>query len=267
MPIFKNFYKRKFNENDIKILQELEINGQSQDNNQQDTTTDYTADNNQHDANTNNDAGGGQETTDYTQSDTSTDTPAPAGNPGDPGATEEMPTTDYTADGGGDAGGGDVGGGETTDYTQDDGTGEEGDPNAAGDTGDMGDPGGGEKSDDEIKQLEDELFSSFTPEQLDIKNRELKKLYIDLYDTTEAIIGRINEIPKIEKYLSIVEFVSDKLADLRSTISDYLNGGTYKSLSYTENMINYNKFVAVLHGINKIIEEIKVEDDQKDKRL
>lgn len=266
MSIFgKNFYKRRYD--DISILQELEVNGQPQDTDNQ--STDYTATDNQQDqqqsSNTSANTDTGGETTDYTQTDTSTDAPAPAGNPGDPGATEEMPTTDYTADGTGDAGG-DMGGGEeTTDYTQDDGTGGEGDPNAAGDTGNMGDTDGGEKTDDEIKQLEDELFSSFSPEQIEIKNRELKTLYINLYDTTTDIITRINDIPKIEKYLPIVEFISDKLSELRSTISDYLNGGTFKSLSYTENMINYNKFVAVLHGINKIIEEIKVEDDKNGK--
>lgn len=239
-----------FNSNNKRVILEL-VTSDGQDQNTDQETNDYTAAS----AQDNTSGGDTAETTDYTQ--TSTDTPAdasaPAGNPGDPGTTDT----------GGDVGGGD----ETTDYTAEP-TGEEGGDMPADDgtgeaSGEEETSIGEEKTPDEIKQLEDELFASLTPEQLAIKNLELKNLYIDLYDVVEGLIVRINDLPKNAKFISVVEFISDNLSELKAILIDYINGGTYNALSYTENSINYNKFVAVLHGINKMIQEIKIDETEE----
>jgi hypothetical protein len=41
---------------------------------------------------------------------------------------------------------------------------------------------------------------------------------------------------------------------------DYMNN-VYQGKSYIENSINYNRFLAVLNGINKILEEVEKKQD------
>lgn len=261
----------------IRFLNELVVNNQEQpEDNKETSPTDYTAtndnqQNNQPAADTpqNDPPTETDDSTDYTQTDTGegdAPTETPAGNPGDPGATDDPPddTTDYTQT--------DTGDGGTDSGATDDGTGDpgatDGDPGTGDDTGatddtSSTDSGGDTQNPDEIKKLEDELFANFSPEQIGIKNKELKNLYIKLFDTTDNLIGKINDIPKIDKYLKVVEFISIKVSEARNMIIDYMNH-TYNTNSYTVNLINYNKFLAILHGVNKIIEEIKDKDEDKD---
>lgn len=108
---------------------------------------------------------------------------------------------------------------------------------------------------DENKKTEEEIFSSLTNDQLDIKHKELKNQYLKLYDITTEIVDKISYIPISEDITFIIDYVSTTLSNLRDMIVDYINDA-YKTKSYTENLINYNRFLATLSGINKILEEI-----------
>lgn len=108
---------------------------------------------------------------------------------------------------------------------------------------------------DEHKEHEEDLYENLTPEQLDIKHRELKDRYLDLFDTTTSVIDRINDISVVEENLEIIKYVSNTLSNLRDMLTDYINS-VYKTKSYVENLVNYNKFLAVLNGINDILEEM-----------
>lgn len=191
--------------------------------------------------------------------------PAPADAGGEPAPAEGGDT-------GGDAppaeGDTDMGGeGAPEDYTG--GGGEGGDPGAAEegegapaegggeDTGgDMGgDTGGG---DDEVEDLEKDVFGDLTDQQMDIKNKELKTNFINLYDAISDIEERINDISKDADMIKPLEFVSNKLADLAQQVSDYLSY-TYPTKSYTENTVMYRLFLNVLNQINDILSTIRPE--------
>ena len=173
---------------------------------------------------------------------------------GDPVADEQ-----YGDEGGGGAGGGDAGGeegtegGETEDYTDED----------AGD-----DAGGGEDyaddgiPDDEVKQLEDEIFSNYSAEQISIMNTNLKKDFNKLFMMLDDLVDHINDIPKITEHIRIIEFASNKLSELRDMVSDYLYR-TYNTKSYTENKIAYNRFLITVKQINAIISKIPSLKDSK----
>ena len=123
------------------------------------------------------------------------------------------------------------------------------------------DPGNKEEV-DENKKAEEEIFSNLTHDQLDIKHKELKNQYLQLYDMTSEIIDRISSINISEDITFVVDYVSTTLSNLRDMVVDYIND-VYKTKSYTENLINYNRFLATLSGINKILEEIdKTEEDK-----
>ena len=127
------------------------------------------------------------------------------------------------------------------------------------DSNDSGDDNNeNEEEVDEIKKAEEDILSNLSNEQLDIKHKELKNRYLDMYDMTSDVIDRISSITVTEDKTFVIDYVSTTLSNLRDMIVDYIND-VYKTKSYTENLMNYNRFLASLNGINKILEEIDVE--------
>ena len=218
--------------------------------------------------------GGDAAPTDYTAGgDTGGDMGGDAG--GDPGAGGDASAeggegapTDYTA-GGGDVGADpNAGGGEGGDPAA--GGAEGGDPGAEGggdpgaDAGgaddDMGgdDNTGSSDSDDynqQIQDLDKDLYADLSEPQMDIRNKELKRNFASLYDMIQDIIERINDISKDTASVKPLEFVTNKLNDLADRVSDYLVY-TYQTKSYTENEVNYNVFLVAVNQINDIIAKI-----------
>lgn len=170
--------------------------------------------------------------------------------------------TDYTQDSGGDTGGGgDPSGGD-----------EGGDPSGSGNTGDdMGgddysgmNDGGEEKSDDDIKALEDEIFSNYSDQQRQIMSKELKGSMNKLVNLSSDLVDRINDIPKISSHIRIIEFVSNKLSDFRDMLTDYLYY-TYDTESYVKNQIAYERFLIIMRQIDELISKIPTVDRVKNK--
>ena len=150
---------------------------------------------------------------------------------------------------------------ETPDYTElgDNG----GDPDINGDDPNPDDGTQDDTTDknpiDDLKTQEEEILG-LSPEQLNVKHSELKSLYLKLYDTTNTVIDRIGNISVNSENASVINFISKNLADLRTMIIDYLDR-IYSGKSYIENSITYNRFVSVLHGINKMLEELAKNND------
>ena len=167
---------------------------------------------------------------------------------GDPVADEQ-----YGDEGGRGSGGGE-GGEETEDYTEEDMGGD--DAGGGEDYADDGIP------DDEVKQLEDEIFSNYSAEQISIMNTNLKKDFNKLFMMLDNLVDHINDIPKITEHIRIIEFASNKLSELRDMVSDYLYR-TYNTKSYTENKIAYNRFLITVKQINAIISKIPSLKDSK----
>lgn len=267
MSIFLDMINDEFS-NRKRLFNEIEAvdpdrDGDSADNaanNPTDEPEDYTQDTGDDDNTSNNPADAPE---DYTVPDQSEDqTPEEADNNppeegteadpqggDDPEAGANAPPAD---DASGDAGEGEGGGDEGEDYTEGDGEG--GDPGDGGGDDNYGDDGG-DMSDDEIKQLEDELFSKFTSAQIVIMSRTLKKNYNELFIMLDDLVDRINDIPKVMEYIDIIEFISNKLSDLRDMVSDYLYY-TFDTKSYTENEIAYKRFIIIANQIADLIGKI-----------
>ena len=240
-----------FNDN---IFHELQVNGQELgDSTDNDVATDYTASDN--DDQGTNQAGDNPADApdDYTVPDQGEDQTPEEGdqNPPDQG-TEADPNADNP----------DVGrdqppaeaGDETIDYT-DDGGGDAGGDRSGDDQEDSNYTDQGIPNDDQIKQLEDELFSKFSDTQIAIMTSTLKKNFLKMYDMLDTVIERINDTPKETAYISIIEFVTNKLSDIRDMLDDYLTD-SFNTKSYIENEINYKRFCITLKQINAIIAEI-----------
>lgn len=218
------------------------------------------------------------DTTDYT--DLGGDD-AGADNP-DSGNPEDGDQTDYTDLGGDDDGGnpdsepGGDSGADDTDYTdlggddsgEDGAEGAEGDAGSAGgedgegeEEGSEGEEGEGEEG-DELARIEDELFSDLTSEQNAIKDKELKRLFIELYKMCDTTVNRINAIAKTDNNMRVLTFCAKKIIELRDSIDYHLNE-TYWTKLYLDNLIIYKTCIAQYNNVNEILKKL-IPDEYKD---
>lgn len=218
------------------------------------------------------------DTTDYT--DLGGDD-AGADNP-DSGNPEDGDQTDYTDLGGDDDGGnpdsepGGDSGADDTDYTDlgGDDSGEDGAEGAEGDAGSAGgedgegeeegseggEEGEGEEG-DELARIEDELFSDLTSEQNAIKDKELKRLFIELYKMCDTTVNRINAIAKTDNNMRVLTFCAKKIIELRDSIDYHLNE-TYWTKLYLDNLIIYKTCIAQYNNVNEILKKL-IPDEYK----
>ena len=148
-----------------------------------------------------------------------------------------------------------------------------GDPTTDGNTdlgnGNSDDPaeglGGSTEDPNSLKGLERDLFKDLTPEQLSIKNSELMKNYIDLYDTVNGIFDSINHIPKTFENTRILEFVSQAFLELKEQVNMVITT-SYATKTYAENYANFQEFLITIEKLNKILKSlIRPSDSKEDK--
>lgn len=125
-----------------------------------------------------------------------------------------------------------------------------------------------EGQDYDINKIEDELFSSLTPEQIAIKNHELKDQFIELYSIIGSTLVRINDISKSNENINVLKFITEKLLELREMI-DFNITTAYQTRTYIENNIIYQQCIATLNAIADIIDNIpkldgRDEDQEED---
>lgn len=117
---------------------------------------------------------------------------------------------------------------------------------------------------DSLKNKDRELFDSLSIAEQQIKIKELKKQFGDLYSNTVSLIDRFNEISievgsdsiQINKIIKI-------LLDLKSMISFYILN-IYDIKSFFENDIAFNRYLVIFNGIKKAMTAIKNDDFSDD---
>lgn len=119
-----------------------------------------------------------------------------------------------------------------------------------------------ESNDYDINKIENELFSSLTPEQIAIKNYELKNQFIELYSIIGSTLVRINDISKSNENVNVLKFITEKLLELREMI-DFNITTAYQTRTYIENNIIYQQCIATLNAIAEIIDNIPKLDNKE----
>ena len=229
--------------------------------------------NDQNDTNNTQQAGGLPDTDTLGAGDSNAGTPGTqdtgdiGGNPGEsdgigPGAAEE-PSTDYgeLSPDNDDPNNPDSAGSGTP--------GSEGDPNAQTGTDSTTDPGsndqgaeGGQEGNDQLQQMRDmesKLFADLSPEQIQLKDNELKTQFINLYEDIEKTINRVNSIVKTDANEEVVAFISKKLDELKDLTHKNLIDA-YSTRTYVDNLIQYHQCLATYASIGKILEELGKKD-------
>lgn len=201
---------------------------------------------------------------------TNTDVNPDANTPGDtadPNAGADTPdggedtATDYTTD---EAPSGD-------DAEGDDGTGGEGqeDPNAAGDAGadDMGagDAGGASGLDAELQQLQQDVFSNLTDQQMQLRINDVKDSYIELYNNIANTAKRLVDVNRSSSNISTINFLNETLNSLRGMVRDALTD-SFNTKSLAENEMILQKFISIYSMILKIVERLANKEEKDDKK-
>lgn len=226
------------------------VNGQEEDleKEEQDTETDepeendtddnMSEENNENDKSNNYSMGNIEDDTDNEDSENDSEEE----NPDESGDDESSEANNYTM--------GDIEEDEESDDTNEDETSneEESEENNTDDTS-------SQESESELKSLENDIFKDISPEQMNIKIMELKKQYLEVHVTITDVLTRTNKIPKTSHNMSVLEFIINKLMELKDIVQFYL-ANTFDTKSYVENMVNYQQYLATLNTINRLLKEI-----------
>lgn len=170
---------------------------------------------------------------------------------------------DYTAGTDNADAGGEDGGDETTDGgdATDDG-GEEG----------MGDDGAEDSREslfNDLNAIEDQLFGDLTDEQKKLKHNELKRLFNELYRSTDKTINKINLIPKTDANVQVIKLAAKILVELKEMIHFNITK-SYYTRTFFENDVLYKQCLAQFNAVTNLLIEIapdvseKTESDAKD---
>ena len=111
-----------------------------------------------------------------------------------------------------------------------------------------------EGGEEEIEANTD-IFASLTAEEQQIKIKELKNLYSNLYSSCDDILERINKLDINEDNLETISRISTSLYDIKVYISDYLTL-VFPTKSYIENDVTFVRFLTIIKSITEILNDI-----------
>ena len=156
------------------------------------------------------------------------------------------------------------------DTTEDDGEDEVDDTGetTGGDEGEETGGGGGstgctiEDSGTEPVEANTKIFSSFTAEEQEVKIKELKAQFRDLYLSIDDQLHRIEEMDLDEDMITVMPRVTLSLHKLKQSLADYFDKH-FDAQSYEENDFKFNELSMILNSISDIIEDLAKSKEKK----
>lgn len=118
-------------------------------------------------------------------------------------------------------------------------------------------PQAGETEPPAEEENQDDIFSDLKPEQMDIKTIELKNQFKNINSVVTASIDKINKISRNTYDDTLVEFIIRKLLQLRDYSRDYVIK-TFKTKSYLENQVEFQRMMITFNLISNLFNNIKV---------
>ena len=112
--------------------------------------------------------------------------------------------------------------------------------------------GGDDNSDEEVNDDNTDIFSSLSAEEQQIKIKELKGLYQQMYTSCDELLDRINNLEFTEDSLPIMTRITYALYDLKKYISEYIIS-IFPRKSFIENDIAFNRFLMIFNSVKDIL--------------
>ena len=110
-------------------------------------------------------------------------------------------------------------------------------------------------TDEEIKDLENKVFSGLSDNDKRIRILELKGLFNDLYLYCEDVEEKINNISKTDDNISIFKRVIDTIEKIKEFIKFYIEN-KFDNATYFENEVVFNKYLSILSGIKNVLGDL-----------
>ena len=184
----------------------------------------------------------------------------------DPAADDEQPQEDQDDtgegtpedQGGGDASSMDQGGGDdmSEDQGDDAGEGSEGGDEEGEEGADDNSEGGDDaQPEDELGQAEKELFKDLKPEQVAIKERELRERFQDLYQVVAESIDKLNKVTKTTYDSNMLDLVLRQLINLKDTILHSITKA-FSTRTYVQNKIELQKLATIFNALTNSVRNI-----------
>ena len=122
---------------------------------------------------------------------------------------------------------------------------------------------GGNNSDEEVNDDNTDIFSSLSAEEQQIKIKELKGLYQQMYTSCDELLDRINNLEFTEDSLPIMNRITYALYDLKKYISEYIIS-IFPRKSFIENDIAFNRFLMILNSVKDILSRYQKKSERDD---
>ena len=110
---------------------------------------------------------------------------------------------------------------------------------------------------DSLKAKDGDMFDSLEPAEQELKLKQLKTEYMNMYQVCDDIINRVNslslEFAEAEEEL---KRIVDSLFTTKKMISDYLLH-IFDSKSYIENQIRYTEYLSIVNSIKNIMKDFE----------
>ena len=123
--------------------------------------------------------------------------------------------------------------------------------------------GGDNNSDEEVNDDNTDIFSSLSAEEQQIKIKELKGLYQQMYTSCDELLDRINNLEFTEDSLPVMTRITYALYDLKKYISEYIIS-IFPRKSYIENDIAFNRFLMILNSVKDILSRYQKKSERDD---
>lgn len=145
------------------------------------------------------------------------------------------------------------------------------DEDAGDDSGDSGDDFGGDSSSSDLDSSDSEeepieantdIFNSLSKEEQEIKIKELKRLFNNLYTSCSDMLEKINTIDAETDNMDTIARISSIMYHLKIYIADYITK-KFAYCSYIENDIAFNRFLAIINSVSNVINELAEEKEKK----
>ena len=145
----------------------------------------------------------------------------------------------------------------------DDGENSDSSPSDSDDGGSGSDSAGSDNSDEEVNDDNTDIFSSLSAEEQQIKIKELKGLYQQMYTSCDELLDRINNLEFTEDSLPIMTRITYALYDLKKYISEYIIS-IFPRKSFIENDIAFNRFLMILNSVKDILSRYQKKSERDD---
>lgn len=133
---------------------------------------------------------------------------------------------------------------------------EEGEEGEDGEEGYEDDEYGEEGEEESLDSYEKDVFRDLSPEQMIIKNKELKAQFKSLNNIIFDSLEKLNNISHTSYDNTILDFVVRKLVELKDISRDY-TVDAFNTKSYIENQIQLQKMVATFNRIVNLLSNVR----------